>query len=242
MLTRVTTQDLPAFRALLDDGPVGLRAAAALDTYGPGDPACAFYRAGAAGALCVEGALALLCGVPDDVEELEDFLALSGVKSFFSGQTMLEHWLPLPRLVLRRRGGARAPAPSAGPALSMGRAPDLWALCHSGLLPGEGDALYRGLCRRVQAGRGLAWTVRDGDEDVSAAAVTALDGNAAYLAALATAPAHRGRGHGSALVRALCAELAPRDVYLVCEPALRRFYEALGFALVTPICEFVPPE
>ena len=115
-------------------------------------------------------------------------------------------------------------------------------MCHSGLLPGEGDALYRGLCRRVQAGRGLAWTVRDGDEDVSAAAVTALDGNAAYLAALATAPAHRGRGHGSVLVRALCAELAPRDVYLVCEPALRRFYEALGFALVTPICEFVPLE
>lgn len=239
MLTRLTEQDLPAYRALLDGGPVGLRIAAALDTYGPADPCCAFFRADHTGALCVEGALALLCGVPGEMEELEQFLALSGVQSFFSGQTMLEHWLPLPRLVLRHPGGARPQTDPPGPAID--RAPDLWALCSGGLLPGEGDALYRSLCRRAQAGRGLVWAVRDGGEAVSAAAVTALDDKAAYLAALATAPAHRGKGCAAALVRALCAALAPRDVLLICEPALRGFYEGLGFSLVTPICAFVPP-
>ncbi len=243
MIRRVKQAEAAAFRDAVArwGGCVALRVIAALDTWGLESPAAGFYWAGE-GALCLEGAQAMLCGVPADMDELEAFLDAAGAASFFSGQTMLEHWLPLPRLVLRHPGlpAGAPPAPALPEGMTLNDAPDLWALAHSGLLEGQPEALYRTLCARVNRGTGSVQMLLAGGAPAAAAALTAQEPGGAYLGALATAPAFRRRGCARTVVRALLARAAPRPVWLICPPGLRGFYEALGFRLQVPICEFVP--
>lgn len=71
----------------------------------------------------------------------------------------------------------------------------------------------------------------DGDRVVGF--VTAISDGvlSAYIPLLEVRPAYRGRGIGRALVRRMLARLDHLYmVDLVCDPALARFYEPLGFA------------
>lgn len=69
-----------------------------------------------------------------------------------------------------------------------------------------------------------------------------LDGRQiAYLYAIATGPAHRGRGIGSRLIENTLAHLKTLGyaaaMLVPAEPGLFPFYEKLGFATVSTICE-----
>ena len=54
----------------------------------------------------------------------------------------------------------------------------------------------------------------------------------ALLSQIATAPEARGQGNASKLIREVCAELYPDDVYVICEDDLVGFYNKLGFKIV----------
>ena len=53
----------------------------------------------------------------------------------------------------------------------------------------------------------------------------------ALLSQIATLPEHRGRGNASRLIRAVCAELSPDDVYVMCDDMLLTFYRKVGFEI-----------
>ena len=241
MIVRLTEEREKEYRAILrGERCTGARIAASMDCYGLSDDVCCFYLVDSSGALMVQGAQALLCGNAADVGELEHFLEFSGVRSFFAERVMLERWRAAPRLLLGHAGPARRPD-AEFPGLD--RRPDLWALSQSGLLDVEQPVYYADACRRVNAGSAVIWAVKDSAGGYrSTAGLYALTGGAAYLTAVATRPEDRGQGCAGALVQGLCAFAAPRPVYLICAPGLRGFYEKLGFRLVTPICEFLPPE
>lgn len=244
MIARLEKGDEKAFRALLaGERCTGARIAAALDAWGLDAKGCAFYRVDDTGALLVQGASALLCGAAGDTAELEAFLAACGAKSFLSERVFLDGWRALPRLLMGRRAeradGQETPPLPAG----CETRPDLWALAHSGLIGAEPDAYYADVRRKVNAKRAAVWAVRGADGAyIATAGVYALTGTDAYLSAVATRADMRGRGLASALVDGLCAALAPRRIYLLCATGMRAFYEKRGFSLVTPICEFVPPD
>lgn len=245
MIRRVPVEGKEELRAGLCGGKsddwVRLRMAAALEARGLEDAGCAFYSMGNA-VLCLEGAQALVCGRPGDMEELGAFLACCGVRSVFGCQTAPKWGRPEPRMVLSYKGRPNA-AQLCGTGLAqplrVSSAPDLWALTHSGLLEGDPAAAYRALCTRVNCGVGRVWAVCQGERPVAVAAVTAVNRNAAYLGALATAPGWRRRGCAKMLLRTVLQALAPRKVFLICMPELYAFYQAVGFQQHTRTIELI---
>ena len=176
-------------------------------------------------------------------DELEAFLAACGAKSFLSERVFLDGWRALPRLLMGRRAGKADGQETPPLPAGCETRPDLWALAHSGLIGAEPDAYYADVRRKVNAKRAAVWAVRGADGAyIATAGAYALTGTDAYLSAVATRADMRGRGLASALVDGLCAALAPRRIYLLCATGMRAFYEKRGFSLVTPICEFVPPD
>jgi ribosomal-protein-alanine N-acetyltransferase len=82
--------------------------------------------------------------------------------------------------------------------------------------------------------------VRETDDPVGYALVVP-DGDVAYLAELAVAPAHQGVGHGTALMEALLERLADDGVETVRLTAradderVHEFYRQFGFAVVDEV-------
>lgn len=59
----------------------------------------------------------------------------------------------------------------------------------------------------------------------------------ALISQVATAPESRGKGDASRLILSVCSELAPSEVYLLCEDKLVDFYKRIGFEFVCKKCE-----
>lgn len=51
----------------------------------------------------------------------------------------------------------------------------------------------------------------------------------ALLSQIATAPESRGKGNAARLISAVCAELSPSEVFVICEDSLTGFYNKIGF-------------
>lgn len=51
----------------------------------------------------------------------------------------------------------------------------------------------------------------------------------ALLSQIATAPESRNKGNAARLIKSVCAELSPSDVFVICEDALTEFYSKIGF-------------
>lgn len=58
----------------------------------------------------------------------------------------------------------------------------------------------------------------------------------ALLSQVATIPSERCKGGASRLISAVCAELAPSSVYILCDNDLRAFYEKNGFVKINDKC------
>lgn len=54
----------------------------------------------------------------------------------------------------------------------------------------------------------------------------------ALLSQIATAPENRNRGNAKKLIKAVCAELSPSEVFVICEDSLKEFYRKIGFEQV----------
>jgi predicted GNAT family acetyltransferase len=133
---------------------------------------------------------------------------------------------------------ARDFQPSPAPGVRLAAAADLALLTD---LYVQGDASSR-LGREQVSGHlerqlaGARFHVRlAGDEIVCAAAAVAEAESTAMIVSVLTAPAARNRGHASAVVSSLCADLlargkAPHLFYKEGNEAAGRVYERLGFA------------
>lgn len=51
----------------------------------------------------------------------------------------------------------------------------------------------------------------------------------ALLSQIATAPENRNRGNAKKLIKSVCAELSPSEVFVICEDSLKDFYRNIGF-------------
>ena len=249
MIARADAGDREAFFELLRRDPLfGGRIATAFDCWGGRPGACGFYRVGRSAALLVQGGGALLCGAPEDdgAEELAAFLHFAGVGRLCSRRTCPPGWLRRELIEMELRPAA-APAEGAppGPALPGGarleRHPSLWRLRQSGLLHGaDPDGWYADACARQARGLARIWTVERDGTPLATAGLYSLRPEGAYLTAVETLPAARGRGCATALVAGLC-RAAARPVRLLCEAPLRGFYERLGFAACGTALEAVCP-
>jgi len=82
--------------------------------------------------------------------------------------------------------------------------------------------------------------VRETDEPIGYALVVP-DGDVAYLAEFAIAPAHQGEGHGTALMNALLGRLTDDGIEMVRltaradEERVHEFYRQFGFAVVDEV-------
>lgn len=60
----------------------------------------------------------------------------------------------------------------------------------------------------------------------------------ALLSQIATAPRSRNKGNATRLIRAVCAELSPSSVFVLCRDDLAEFYAKLGFLQSGRYCQF----
>lgn len=98
---------------------------------------------------------------------------------------------------------------------------------------GDLDIWFADIASRVNRGSADLRVVRENGEIVSTACLLFSFDGIGVLGAVATAPAHRGRGHASAVV----SSLTRKGVFLLCADALVSFYECLGYAVTDNWCE-----
>lgn len=131
----------------------------------------------------------------------------------------------------------RALAPEEAPAPPPDDCPsgELWAFLR-GIFPAcpELTPFRAALFAGRRSGHRLTLVSRDDAGGIIACAeMTHCHGGTAILENIAVSPAHRGKGLGRALTEALCGQLAGRGIrraLAACTPALRPFYEGMGFA------------
>jgi GNAT superfamily N-acetyltransferase len=80
----------------------------------------------------------------------------------------------------------------------------------------------------------------DGDQLVGVARAISDGVRCAAVFDVCVLPTYRGRGVGRMLMRSLVDGLPGQFVALICEPELRRFYEAAGFRDDTRVTMIIP--
>ena len=202
-----------------------------------GGPVPRFFTASPGAALCLRGRSALLCGTYDR-EETGGFLALCGADRVRTdgapppGYAREERLLCMALLCV---ASAEAPPMPRLAGLSLDTAPPPGETADF-VMRGQGaemrDNFYSELCTKLARGAACVWAARRDGRMIATAGAYALSPETAYLAAIETAEALRGRGIGSWLTGALAACLAAkgRRVSLLCGQARAAFYERLGFA------------
>ena len=227
MMTQITVQQAPWVSEILaKDDFIGMRIASALRCYGFASKVCRFYAVNSSAVLMTLGDGALLCGDAPDVEELESFLRFANLRTLQANKTMLYHWNPVPRLLMRHTGAAEILCSAP-----VEMQPDLWALAHSGLFENlSPDAWYADTCLRVNHGEAAVFAIIKEGAPVASAGLYAIGEKSAYLTAVATKKEQRGNGYASTLVSTLCAMQQNRTIYLLCAQILRAAWLYTGAA------------
>lgn len=194
-----------------------------------------FYLADGQAALQVSGTHGLLVGRPRDGEELASFLSFQNVTCLKS-DGYCPQGFSAAALPLMRYDPAEAPLlPPLPTDMAEDDMPSMLRLLAELDRLGDGavmpDTFAVDACARRN--RGLAdiraLTAPDG-RYAATAGVYALQPWEAYLAAVKTAPAFRGRGCAGYLVARLAQAYADRPVRLLCAGEMTTFYTKLGFA------------
>lgn len=204
-----------------------------LAVFGLTHPFVRFYMADGA-AMQVKGRSALICGTYDR-QETGAFLQMLGVcRVNTDGDAPVGYRLhqTLYNLVLAPNAPT-VPRPQGR--LELDREPSA-AQVTDFLMRREADRsgwdnFYAELCAKRVRGAAVVWAVRLDGQIVSTAGAYALSSQSAYLAAIETHEALRGRGIGGWLTGMLAADLAAsgRRVTLTCAQERLPFYSRLGF-------------
>ena len=113
--------------------------------------------------------------------------------------------------------------------------PDLWEL--SKTVDGvDADAWYSDVCTRKNKGHAAVHAIKENGKYVSIVYAQCIAQGEMYLTSVQTLAPHRKKGYAAALLSSFC---QGETVYIICSPAMRKFYEKCGFSLASPICEYV---
>lgn len=223
MIKRIADDDeLNALLKRLDNGVEAQKIKALAASYGVKYDFCRFYVAGSS-VLCGLNGDSILYGC-DDPDELAEFFDFAGFSQIFcslnAGNELTE------RLDCRREdinlmrfigGGATCELERETP---LG---ELYEILKTGF-DIEFEPWYLDISHRIR--HGVARTRRLGD---SALVIQHEIGGAALLSQIATLPESRRKGNAARLISAVCAELYPSAVYILCGDKLLGFYEHVGF-------------
>lgn len=162
------------------------------------------------------------------VDELAEFLEFGGFAEIFCSEALGERLKPLlccnlKRVELMRFCGENA---KTGEYNEIDKAPsldDVFAIIKTAF-DIDYESWYVDMSHRIR--HNVAGARRLGN---SALTIQHDLNGEALLSQIATSPDSRSRGGASRLISAVCAELFPSSVYVICEDSLTGFYSRLGF-------------
>lgn len=179
--------------------------------------------------LCEMNGSFVVCGLgeSDSVDELADFFAFGGFSEIFCAEKLGE--LLQKRLsctaktvnLMRFHGtGIECAEVEKFPPLD-----DVYKILKTAF-DIDYESWYADMSHRIR--HNVAAARRLGD---SALIIQHNLNGEALLSQIATAPDSRNRGNASRLISAVCAELFPSEVFVICEDCLAGFYRKIGFEL-----------
>lgn len=223
MITRIFFDS--DFSALPEKGVEAQKIRALLLSYGTDYDFCRFFRQNESAFLAVlDGNAALCCGAQTDFAELSCFLLMNGVSELFCSEAAADGLCSFAGLTrtdvnLMRFSGKGEPC-------SFEHSPSLcevYEILRTGFaLPFE--PWYLDMSHRVRHGVSR-FALREG----ACLCVQHNIGGEALLSQVATLPELRGRKRATTLIKAVCAELSPCEVYVISGDSLVPFYEKAGF-------------
>lgn len=169
-------------------------------------------------------------GKTDDAEELADFLGFGGFTEIFCSEALGERLKGLicckaERVELMRFGGEAAETVKSDEIEISPRLDDVYNILKTSF-DIEYEPWYADMSHRIR--HNVASARRFGD---SVLMIQHNLNGEALLSQIATASGSRNRGNASRLISAVCAELFPSDVFVICEDSLTGFYRRIGFEL-----------
>lgn len=213
------------FNALPEKGVEAQKIRALLHAYGAGYDFCRFFRQNESAFLAVlDGNGALCCGAQTDFAELSCFLLLHGVSELFCSETAADNLCRFggfrrTDVNLMRFSGTGEPCEfEHTPSLS-----EVYKILRTGFAI-DFEPWYLDMSHRVRHGVSR-FAVREG----ACLCVQHNIGGEALLSQVATLPELRGQKRATTLIKAVCAELSPSEVFVICEDSLLPFYKKIGF-------------
>ena len=193
--------------------------------YGTGYEFCRFFCQGNSFLAALDGDIVLHDGENADYEELADFLTACGFRSLFCSENA-EFFLrkhiktEFCAVNLMRFEGT----PLMEKLVCYPMLEEVYFVLKTGF-DIEFEPWYLDISHRIRHGISRCYML----EGCCALAVQYNTNGEALLSQVAVLPERRGEGLGTRFVRAVCGELAPSEVYVLCEDGLKGFYEKAGF-------------
>lgn len=226
MIARISSPE--DFAALPAKGVEAQKIRALYQAYGAGYDFCRFYRQNGDTFIAALDGDFILCGGGADHGELAGFLSVCGFGSIFCSESAAAA-LPFPAAfvyLMRYVGGAEV-------CEEIDREPRLDEVY--GILKTAFDIQYGpwylDMSLRVRHGVSRCMTLGG-----STLTVQHNINGEALLSQIAALPQSQGKGVTKRLIRAACSELAPSEVYVLCERELTGFYEKCGFEVCGKKC------
>lgn len=229
MITRITSPK--EFARLPEKGTEAQKIRALYKAYGAGYDFCRFYRQdGGTFAAILDGDI-VLCGDEADYRELAGFISVCGFGSIFCSEKAAAGLAELigavcHRICLMRYAGGTAVE-------NIDRQPCLDRVYE--ILKTAFDIQYEpwylDMSHRIRHGVSRCAVLGD-----SALTVQHDINGEALLSQIAAMPRGRGMGTTKRLIRAVCGELSPSEVFVLCERELAEFYRRCGFEAAGEKC------
>lgn len=167
-------------------------------------------------------------GETSNTEELADFLGFSGFSEVFCSEALGERLKGLlccnaERVDLMRFSGKATEAVKCSEVEISPRLDDVYNILKTSF-DIEYEPWYADMSHRIRHNVAGARLLGD-----SALMIQYNLNGEALLSQIATAPGSRNRGNASRLISAVCAELFPSNVFVICEDCLTGFYRRIGF-------------
>lgn len=163
----------------------------------------------------------------DNIEELADFFAFGGFSEIFCSESLgkrLESKLCCNiEIVNLMRFCGKAEISETAEAEKSPPLDDVFSILKTAFKI-DYESWYADMSHRIRHNVAAARTLGN------SALIIQHDLNGeALLSQIATAPDSRNRGNAKKLIKAVCAELSPSEVFVICEDNLKEFYRKIGF-------------
>lgn len=177
--------------------------------------------------LCEMNGSFVVCelGKADTVDELSDFFNFGGFSEIFCstelGRRLQEHLYCIAKTVnLMRFREVAIGCAELEKSPSLG---DVYGILKTAFEI-DYEAWYADMSHRIRHNVAAARKLGD-----SALIIQHNLNGEALLSQIATMPGFRNRGNASRLISAVCAELFPSEIFVICEDDLTGFYRRIGF-------------